>query len=385
MERRMAERFSSDRISDITNKARALHASVYRNRGLVGDENIVDGHFRDEYTERSRYFFYENDDREVGVRLISATKKQGIMSLPTMKNFSVDPDLIANTAGVNRVADLSHKKVVEVSGLASRYKKDRANSGVTDEAFDPVRLLYANLLRHSLEQGHELWALNAEPGLLRDMRNRLGHDQVVTIGEKQAYMGPPTTPAVINPQRVVQSVLDSDNEENQAYLRKALDGLDGKNLTDELKAQLDKHGISYINHSRTRKILTDPRTLAYSVIVGYSAARALPVTGIEEFDGSVPLLWAIDVGTAVPYTWGMIETFSSNTTLSKKIGRIASKSIGGTVAAASFVAPYAYFYSQGEEYPAYVNGVVAGLVGVAGVSEYIKYRRERNLRQQLAK
>ena len=40
----MAEHFSSDRISDITNKARALHASVYRNRGLVGDENIVDGH-----------------------------------------------------------------------------------------------------------------------------------------------------------------------------------------------------------------------------------------------------------------------------------------------------------------------------------------------------
>jgi hypothetical protein len=79
----------------------------------------------------------------------------------------------------------------------------------------------------------------------------------------------------------------------------------------------------------------------------------------------------------------MIETFSSNSTLSKKIGRVASKSIGATVASASFIAPYAYFYSQGEEYPTYVNAVVAGLVGVAGMSEYIRHRRERNLRGQL--
>lgn len=383
MEKRRAKDSAETERDDLTMKARALHTSVYKDRGFIDDGAIIDGYFQDEYTERSRYFFQEGNHREVGARLISATKKQGIMSLPTMKNFVVDPDLIANTAGVNRVSDLSYKKVVEVSGLASRYKEDRGDSNDADEVLDPVRLLYASLLRHSIEQGHELWALNADPLLLRDMRNRLGHDQVITIGEKQSYMGPPTFPAVINPQRVVKSILEGNNEENQAYLKEALNGIDGRNLSDQLKKCLDDHDIDYTSYSQIRKIVRDPRTLAYSVIIGYSAARALPVAGVEEFNGSVPLLWTIDVGTAVPYTWGMIETFSSDTTLSRKIGRVASKSIGATVAAASFVAPYAYFYSQGKEYPVYVNAVVAGLVGVAGVSEYAKYRREQNLREQL--
>ncbi len=380
MERKQPKLVETD---DITRKAMALHTSVYRDRGFIGEGDIIDGYFRDQYTDRSRYFFQENERREVGARLISATRKQGIMSLPTMKNFRVDPDVIASTAGVSRISDLSYKKVVEVSGLASEYKGDSIVHLGVDESFDPVRLLYANLLRHSLEQGHELWSLNIDRLLLRDMRSKLGHDQVITVGEKQSYMGPPTVPAVINPQRVVQSILDGENRENQAYLKQALDGLDGRNLSEELKTCLDNQDITYTKYSRNHRILKDPRTLAYSVIVGYSAARALPVTGVEEFHGSIPLLWAIDVGTAIPYTWGMIETFSSNSTLSKKIGRVASKSIGATVASASFIAPYAYFYSQGEEYPTYVNAVVAGLVGVAGMSEYIRHRRERNLRGQL--
>ena len=116
MERKQPKLVETD---DITRKAMALHTSVYRDRGFIGEGDIIDGYFRDQYTDRSRYFFQENERREVGARLISATRKQGIMSLPTMKNFRVDPDVIASTAGVSRISDLSYKKVVEVSGLAS--------------------------------------------------------------------------------------------------------------------------------------------------------------------------------------------------------------------------------------------------------------------------
>jgi hypothetical protein len=305
-----------------------------------------------------------------------------------MKNFSVDPDLIANTAGVNRVSDLSYKKVVEVSGLASRYKKDRDSTGSTDRVFDPVRLLYTNLLRYSIEQGHEIWALNADPFLLRDMRNQLGRDQVITIGESQKYMGPPSTPAVINPQRVVMSVLNGDNKENKEYIKEVLDGVNLARVPKPFQELFKDNGIDYTLDLPLKEKILKLRTLkavGYSGLVGYSAFRALPVSTVEEFHGSIPLFFAIDVGTALTQVWGMEEVLSKDTYLQRKIGRVAAKTVGMAVATGSFVAPYAYFYSQGEEYPAYVNGVVAGLVGVAGVSEYIKYRRERNLRQQLAK
>ena len=385
MERKQPKLVETD---DITRKAMALHTSVYRDRGFIGEGDIIDGYFRDQYTDRSRYFFQENERREVGARLISATRKQGIMSLPTMKNFSVDPDLIANTAGVNRVSDLSYKKVVEVSGLASRYKKDRDSTGSTDRVFDPVRLLYTNLLRYSIEQGHEIWALNADPFLLRDMRNQLGRDQVITIGESQKYMGPPSTPAVINPQRVVMSVLNGDNKENKEYIKEVLDGVNLARVPKPFQELFKDNGIDYTLDLPLKEKILKLRTLkavGYSGLVGYSAFRALPVSTVEEFHGSIPLFFAIDVGTALTQVWGMEEVLSKDTYLQRKIGRVAAKTVGMAVATGSFVAPYAYFYSQGEEYPAYVNGVVAGLVGVAGVSEYIKYRRERNLRQQLAK
>lgn len=386
MEKRRAKDSAETERDDLTMKARALHTSVYKDRGFIDDRAIVDGYFQDEYTERSRYFFQEGNHREVGARLISATKKQGIMSLPTMKNFVVDPDLIANTAGVNRVSDLSYKKVVEVSGLASRYKEDRGDSNDADEVLDPVRLLYASLLRYSIEQGHELWALNADPLLLRDMRNRLGHDQVVTIGEKQSYMGPPTIPAAINPQRVVRDILSGDSEENRAYIKEALNGVNLARVPSMFQKLFEDNGIGYTLDLPLKEKVLKLRTLkavGYSGLVGYSAFRALPVSAVEEFHGSIPLFFAIDVGTAFTQVLGMEEVFSRDTYLQKKFGRVAAKTAGMAVATGSFIAPYVYFYSQGEEYPAYVNGIVAGFAGVATTGMYMKHRRERRLRNQL--
>lgn len=307
------------------------------------------------------------------------------MSLPTAKNFSLDPDAIIDIANVHRATDLTHRKVVEVSGLASRQKQSARDTTVGEQSgVDPVRRLYADMLRHSIEAGHDLWLLNADKLLLRDLRRRLGEDQVSEVGDARQYMGPPTVPAAINPKRVVEEALGGDNEENKAHLRAVFQGIDASNSSADMRHHFDENGIEYRRDGRVKRLIRDQKTLAYGAILGYSTVRALPAAAVEEFSGSVPLLWAIDIGTAAPYTWGVIETFSRSTPLSRNVGRVAAKATGVTVAGASFVAPYAYFYSQGESYPGYVNAVLAGLIGVAGVSEALKYRHERRLRQQLA-
>ncbi|HMS93408.1 MAG TPA: hypothetical protein PKD28_03400 [Candidatus Saccharibacteria bacterium] len=363
--------------------AQEIHTRVYLEKGFIDEGQLnEDGLFVDGYAGRSAYFFHEGLHREVGARLISATKKDKLLSLPTAKLFAVDPDQLAAAAGVHRVSDLGTNDVVEVSGLAARIKDVAVQDSDTDE-LDPVSVLYAKMIRHSIEEGHKLWLLNADPLLLRDMKHRLGHEQVIEVGERQQYMGPPTKPAAINPSKVVEAVLTGDDEQNKQFIGAAFHNVDLTNASKTVRQLVKDSGISYTEGSRAKKVLTDPRTAAYSVILGYSAARALPVTALDEFEGSVPALWAIDVGTAIPYTWGVIETFSSNTPLSRKVGRAAAKGIGATVAASTFVAPYAYFYANGREYPAYVNAVIAGFVGIAGVSEVMKHRKETRIRAAL--
>ena len=368
--------------SDDARRAQEIHTEVYLQRGFIDEEQLNDeGLFVDEYAERSAYFFHEGAGREVGARLISATKKEKLLSLPTAKLFAIDPDKVAEAAGVQRLGDLGRHDVVEVSGLASRARELPIDGSPSE--LDPVSILYAKMIRHSVEQGHKLWLLNADPLLLRDMKHRLGDEQVIEVGEKRRYMGPPTRPAAINPSRVVEDVFTGDNEQNQQFLTAAFDGIDLSNASKRVRQLVKERDIPHTEGSCVKKVLLDPRTAAYSVIFGYSAARAIPVTAVDEFEGSVPALWAIDVGTAIPYTWGVIETFSGDTPLSRKIGRTAAKSIGATVAAGTFIAPYAYFYANGREYPAYVNAVVAGFVGIAGISEVTKQRKERRIRAAL--
>lgn len=368
--------------SDETRRAQEIHTEVYLQREFIHEDQLNDeGLFVDEYAQRSTYFFHEGAGREVGARLISATKKEKLLSLPTAKLFSIDPDRVAEAAGVQRLGDLGRRDVVEVSGLASRAKELPVDGNPNE--LDPVSVLYAKMIRHSIERGHKLWLLNADPLLLRDMKRRLGDEQVIEVGEKRRYMGPPTRPAVISPSRVVEDVFTGSNEQNQQFLTAAFHGIDLSNASKHVRQLVKERDIPHVEGSQVKKLARDPRTLAYAAIFGYSAVRAIPVAAVDEFEGSVPVFLAIDVGTAIPYTWGVIETFSGNTPLSRKVGRAAAKSIGATVAAGTFIAPYAYFYANGREYPAYVNAVVAGFVGIAGISEVAKQRKEKRIRATL--
>lgn len=112
----------------------------------------------------------------------------------------------------------------------------------------------------------------------------------------------------------------------------------------------------------------------YLVVFVYSALRALPLVFVPEFHGSIVVLWLIDVVTAIPYTWGLIAMVTGAT----RAVRLA----GAATAIVTFVAPYVYFWTHGEHYPAHVLAVIAALIGFGLWIEIRKFRQERSLERR---
>lgn len=363
----------------IKNKSQELHTKVYIEKGYVSlDQLDKNGIFTDEYDDRSVYFFAENSLRDSTCRYITASKKDGIMSLPTAKYFAVDPNVIRHAAGVDRLSSIAAKDVIEVSALAS-LQHGELKQGRRAE-LDATRLLYARILRDSLDKGHKLWLLNTHEELVRYLEVLLGKEQIHRLGEAKEYMGSPTVPVAINPQKVVETALKDESslgEMKREYLHETLQGVSDTYLNKDMLALLESQDIEYERSSPAKRFLRHKRALAYVAIAGYTAARAVPVAHVEGFEGNAGIFFAIDFATSFPYTWGLVEV----ATAKKPIRRLA----GGAVAAGSFAAPYIYFWAEGNGYPAWVNGVVGGIVGVAGLAAVNGIRKDKILEKKLLK
>lgn len=111
------------------------------------------------------------------------------------------------------------------------------------------------------------------------------------------------------------------------------------------------------------------KILAYIAIFVYSALRALPLMFVEEFHGSILVIWLMDILTAIPYTWGLLEFAVS--------ARSARRWLGLTIAIVTFAAPYIYFWSHGNDYPLGVTAIVIAMIVGAILWEAIKYVRTR--------
>jgi hypothetical protein len=364
---------------EVKEAAQMLHTQVYLDKGYIDAADIdARGIFSDKYSSRSTYLLSENEYRRSACRYISADKKDGILSLPTAEHFSIDPAVIQQVAGINRLSDLKHREVIEVSGLASLQMDPAIKKSGRREELDATRLLYASIIRHSLDEGHKVWLLNIDEKLLRSLEILIGNEQVHRLGKAHEYMGPSTVPVAINPQEVVRAAFADESDfgdMKRQYLLESLPGVRSKHLPKDIKELLTEHNIPYEEEAQLRRLLTNRRALGYAGIIGYSSGRVLLVGDVEEFHGSIPLLWAIDVGTAVPYTWGLIETVSAKTPV--------RRAVGATVASGSFVAPYAYFWAEGQDYPPYVNAVVGGLIGTATLFEVVKARKDRKIARRL--
>ena len=365
-------------IDSILEESQQVHTTVYLNKGFINGENLnSDGLYLDEYTHRAEPILVKLGAKETTLRMIHADKKQGgILSLPTPKHFEIDPTAIRDVAQVSRLSDISHKDVVELSGLA-RITIDGVEA-TRGESLDASRQAYAIGLRRSLDQGHKLWVMNVDERMKRGFGTILGDDAMVQIGGRQEYLGPPTIPVAMNPQEVVRSILTDEGrfgDSNRADIQNTLNGVSERHLPRKLVNLLHEHDIETQKDDPISRVWRNKKLGFYGVIVGYSALRFVPVGAVEQFDGDVGIYAAIDVGTALTQV-GSMELF-----LKGKNRAIRSLGILGT--AASFAAPYAYFYANGNEYPAYVNAVAAGFAAVGIGLETDKTIRDNKIKKGL--
>jgi len=361
----------------VRNMAQELNTKVYLDEGYISSEEIgEDGVYKDQYAARSVYFFAENSLRSSTMRYIKADKRAGIMSLPTAKNFAVDADIIRQAAGVARLANLQSKEVIEVSALASVQHGD-VNLGRRGE-LDATRLIYARVLRDSLDQGHKLWLLNTHEKLVVHLERLLGKEQIHRLGDTKEYMGSPTVPVAINPQDVVRTALQDETpmgDMKRQYLKQTLQGVSDRYLDQEMLGLLEAHDIASERSPLLQRTLRHRKALAYAGISAFVVGRALPIAGVEGFEGNAGIFFAIDAATVFPYTWGLIEAATA-----KKPGR---RVIGGAIAGASFAAPYAYFGLAGNEYPDWVNAAIGGYVGLAGLLAVTEVVKDRHIQLRL--
>jgi len=357
--------------------AKELHTRVYLEKGFITPDDLnSDGVFTDEYSERAVYIIAHSKNRRSACRYFPASRKDGLMSLPTPKHFSLDPETIKETAGVRRLTDIKANEVIEVSGLVSVKEGDDLPDDRGE--LNATRLVYAQILRESLDAGHKLWLLNTHESLVRSLKMLVGREQVNVLGEVRDYMGSPTVPVAINPQEVVRAALEDQGrlgDMKREYLKETLKGVSDRHLPDDILALLDKNDIAYEKSSNLQRLLRNRKALAMAALSGYALARAVPVANVDEFHGSAAIFAGIDLATVPPYAWGLAETVAGKT--------IIKRSLGAVAAAGSFAAPYAYFWAEGHDYPAYVNFVVGGIVTAAAGLEARKYKKEEALKKHL--
>lgn len=364
--------------------AQIVHTEAYLRSGLISDSDLDEfGLYSDEYTARAEHILVLTEEKGATMRMIHADKREGVLSLPTAKHFSIDPETVMRVAHVSRLSNLKPKHVVEISGLGA---VSLGNELTGQEQVDATRQLYATGLRRSLDQGHKMWIMNAEKkDVITFLNLVLGKDSYAVLGDPQVYDkylgGAETVPIALNPQDLVEKILTAESgrfkDQNIADILLAMQGVSEKHLSPRLKELFGEYGIEMNKQTRMDKIASDPARVLYTGIIGYSALRALSLVGVEEFNGSIPEFIELDVSTAVTQVASMELYF--------KAEKRGVRALGALGAAASFAAPYAYFWANGEDYPWYVNAIAGGMIAFGVGLEVDKTVRDKNAASRLSK
>ncbi|OYW86139.1 hypothetical protein B7Z17_01020, partial [Candidatus Saccharibacteria bacterium 32-49-10] len=200
---------SRERNRALVDRSRALTTAVYLDSGFIDAEHLDrDGLYVDKYSSRATYFFAETPSMHATTRMIHSKHESAIDSLPTGEHFEIDYEKLAGVARVGDANELDGN-IVEISSLAALPKKYRETD--TDNGVEITKVLYAQMLRESLDQNHRVWLLNTHQSLLRHLSTLLGRDQVHVIGTPREYLGSITIPAAINPSLVVESVMKDNS------------------------------------------------------------------------------------------------------------------------------------------------------------------------------
>ncbi len=348
-------------------EAARIHTEVYLDKRYIDESDLnEEGLYVDAYSPRSTRILVESDEKETTMRIIRADKKEGgLLSLPTLSQFAINPVALRDAARVSRLSQINPKNVVELSGLASIRTEPGLSRLDMLQQFDATRQVYSLALRNSLDQGDTLWVMNVDDKMFSFLDKVLGEGSYEVIGDAQEYMGPATTPIAMRPYDIVENTLSSTSggryqEKNKQDLQRALEGVSEEHISLGMRNLLRNNGITTSNERPFKtgfnRIWRNKKASFYGGIIGYSALRFVGVGAVEEFEGSLPTFVAIDVGTAVTQVGSMELFFKGKNRAIRALGVIGT--------GASFAAPYAYFWANGQDYPPYVNAIAGGAVAL---------------------
>lgn len=239
----------------------------------------------------------------------------------------------------------------------------------------PYGNIFLTELTNSLNNGCLLWIFHTDDAGFERLCGIFGTEHVHLIERFEGALSQlDTHPYAVQPETLARILLDRFddlNENSQKRVKRALTGIDTIYLDQSFVDLLEEDGIPYTFRSKLQRFIMNPRVIAYIVVFVYSALRVLPVHFVEEFHGELWKLWTIDMVTAIPYTWGVLAMVTARTKLMRWLGLI--------VTVVTFVSPYIYFWSTGDEYPLYVNFIVLALIATGILFEGFKYIQEQRL------
>ena len=159
-------------------------------------------------------------------------------------------------------------------------------------------------------------------------------------------------------------------------MRVAMSGLDTLSTASHATRASRAVGASIIERSAFLKLCRNPKFIAYVVVLVYSVARAVPVVYVPHFRGDWRILWAIDMVTASPYTWGLIEMVAGQ--------KLWHRVVGAATASVTFLAPYVYFLMYGRHAPPGVWTAIACIFFGGIFLEVFRYQRDRAVKKGLS-
>lgn len=211
----------------------------------------------------------------------------------------------------------------------------------------------------------------------------LGGQLFHRLGPSRFYMGSETDPMCLNPAHVVEEFLKLPDSDWRAPIRdRMISALAGVTPPPRsgIAAVLRAGGVKVTETSRLASAWRGhkPEIVAVVVLLAYTALRAIPLAHVEQFTGSPWIFFALDAGTVPTYAIGLGLMYRSNFST-------WTKAAGGALASLSFVAPYLYLWATGDDYPAYVNAIVALFLAFGIVKEIWARRRRSGVERRLAR
>lgn len=305
---------------------------------------------------------------------------RSILDLPFAHTFALDPQLVIDISGVARLSELNAKNVAIVDSLRSLAHTNTQDFYAIDDAAEAL----GTALRMAISSRQLLWFSSLSHSDVERVRNILGGDIVHVVGPELAVdkldenilelpdamkqRGEPLVPIAVSPTELVQTWAHGTLEQ-QKLLTYLMEGTNTLVMQQKNLYALRKVGTKLIERNPVWRLLYNPKVLAYLVVMVYSSLRALPVVFVPGFHGNVWVLWSIDIITAIPYTWGIVEMITG-----RSFGR---RMLGLLITLVTFVSPYVYFWANGRDYPVWVTIFVIALIVAACAVEYIRWLRDR--------